>query len=67
MGNQMPTVRENKRVVLERAAKVVTATRARWLKQLLNWPLEDGLLANRLTKAEIAALGKAAKQGKLFC
>ena len=44
----------------------VTALRAHWLKQLLDWPLKDGSLADRLTKAEIAALRKAAKEGKLF-
>jgi hypothetical protein len=33
---------------------------------VLDWPLKDGPLADRLTKAEIAALRRAAEQGKLF-
>lgn len=63
----MPTKREINRLELQRqSAKLVTALRAHWLKQVLSWPLKDGTLADRLTKAEIAALSKAAKQGKLF-
>ena len=64
----MPTVRGSKKAAGEKVASTaVTLARARWLKQLLNWPLEDGPLAGLLTKAEVAALGKAAKEGKLFC
>jgi hypothetical protein len=52
---------------LKRQSEImVTALRAHWLKQLLDWPLKDGPLGDRLTKAEVAALRKAAKQGKLF-
>jgi hypothetical protein len=68
MGKQMPKNREINRVSIKRKATImVTALRAHWLKQLLDWPLKDGPLADRLTKAEVAALSNAAKQGKLFC
>jgi hypothetical protein len=64
---QMPADRKINRLGIEReAAKTVLVLRKRWLKQLLDWPLKDGPLAGRLIKAEIASLGKAAKQGKLF-
>jgi hypothetical protein len=67
MEGQMPTKREINRLETQRkAAKMVLALRKHWLKQVLDWPLKDGPLADRLTKAEIAALSKAAKQGKLF-
>lgn len=63
----MPTAREiNKRIVQEKAEILITALRAHWLKQLLHWPLKDGPLVDRLTKAEVASLRKAAKQGQLF-
>jgi hypothetical protein len=64
----MLTEREKRKVALERAVKKqVTSLRSRWLKQVLGWPLKGGPLTERLTKAEAAALAKAAKQGKLFC
>jgi hypothetical protein len=63
----MLTDRQNKRLELQRESeKMVAVLRAHWLKQVLNWPLKAGPLADRLTKAEVAALKKAAKQGKLF-
>lgn len=63
----MPADRKaNKLATGREAAKIVLAVRRHWLKQLLDWPLKDGPLAGRLTKAEIASLGKAAEQGKLF-
>jgi hypothetical protein len=49
-----------------KAAKMVTALRKHWLNQVLDWPLKDGPLAGRLTNAEVAALRRAAEQGKLF-
>jgi hypothetical protein len=64
----MLTDREKRKAeISEAATKAVVVARARWLKQLLDWPLRDGPLVNRLTKAEITALEKAAKQGELFC
>jgi hypothetical protein len=67
MEEQMPAKREINRLEIQRkATKMVLALRKHWLKQLLNWPLKDGPLAERLTKAEIAALSRAAEQGKLF-
>jgi hypothetical protein len=64
----MPTDQRNKKAeIIKAATKAVAAARSRWLKQLLGWPLRDGPLVGRLTKAEVAALRKAAQQGKLFC
>ena len=63
----MPTKRETNKLEIQRnAAKTVAAARKHWLGQLLKWPLKNGPLADRLTKGEIAALRKAASQGKLF-
>jgi hypothetical protein len=56
----------NKLEAVRKAAKMVLALRKHWLNQVLDWPLKDGPLADRLTKAEIAALRRAAEQGKLF-
>jgi hypothetical protein len=67
MEELMQTKREiNKLEIKRQAEKTVSAARKHWLEQLLNWPLKDGPLANRLTKAEITNLGKAARAGKLF-
>jgi hypothetical protein len=63
----MPKKGEANKFEAERkAAKMVLALRKHWLNQVLDWPLKDGPLADRLTKAEIAALRRAAEQGKLF-
>lgn len=63
----MPTEREaNKLTIREYAEKTVLALRQHWLKQVLDWPLQDGPLAGRLTKAELTSLRRAAKLGKLF-
>ena len=56
----------NRLEAARKAAKMVLALRKHWLNQVLDWPLKDGPLADRLTKAEIAALRRAAEQGKLF-
>ena len=56
----------NREKLLQETQKMVTALRAHWLQQLLDWPLRNGSIAGRLTKAEVATLRKAAKQGKLF-
>jgi hypothetical protein len=63
----MASEREISRIARQREAeKLVLDLRKHWLGQLLNWPLKDGPLADRLTKGEIAALKKAANQGKRF-
>lgn len=51
---------------LGEAGGIVSAARLHWLQQLLDWPLEAGVLANHLTEAEIAALRKAVEEGQLF-
>lgn len=50
----------------EEAGRIVKATTLHWLQQLLDWPLEAGSLANRLSEAEVAALRKAVEEGQLF-
>lgn len=63
----MPMRREeNKREANRKVAKMVMALRKHWLEQVLDWPLKDGSLADRLTKTEVAALRRAAGRGKLF-
>jgi hypothetical protein len=63
----MPKKREiNKLEAQRQAEKMILALRAHWIKQVLDWPLKGGPLADRLTKAENAKLRKAAEQGKLF-
>jgi hypothetical protein len=52
--------------LLQETRIMVTALRVHWLQQLLDWPLRNGSIAGRLTKAEAATLRKAAKQSKLF-
>lgn len=62
----MPTDRRAvKAKGMEEAGRVVRAARLHWPQQLLDWPLEAGSLANRLTEAEIAALRKAADFAEL--
>jgi hypothetical protein len=63
----MPADRQalkNKR--MEAAKRIVRASRLHWLQQILDWPLETGSIAGRLSETEIAALRKAAENGKLF-
>lgn len=63
----MLTDRELKKAAREQEAKkLVTAARVHWLEQLLDWPLKDGRLVERLTKTEVEDLRQAAEQGKLF-
>ena len=64
---QMPTERRITKLEMEQKAKeAASAIRMGWLKQLLDWPLEDGPLASRFTEAEIVALKDAVKQNRLF-
>ena len=63
----MPTNRQaNRDKIMQETQIKVTALRVHWLQQLLDWPLEDGSVGSRLTKAEVAVLRRAAEQGKLF-
>jgi len=63
----MATKRQIDKLEIQRQAeKVVLRARKLWLKQVLNWPLKNGPLADRCTKAEIAALKKAAEKGNIF-
>lgn len=63
----MPTNRRaDKAKRMEQAQITARAARLHWVQQLLDWPLEAGSLASRLTEAEVAALRRGAEEGKLF-
>lgn len=63
----MPTNRRADKAKLTQKAQITVRTaRLHWLQQLLDWPLEAGSLASRLTEAEVAALRRGAEEGKLF-
>lgn len=63
----MPTSRRaDKAKRMQEAQRIARAARLHWLQQLLEWPLEAGSLASRLTETEVAALRRGAEEGKLF-
>lgn len=63
----MPTGRQAKKNErMELAKRMVKDSRLHWLQQLLDWPLEAGSIGSRLNESEIAALRKAAEDGKIF-